>query len=467
MKILNSTYKIGAAALMAIMALSCEEDAFQLPESEPRIEGSRQFRGIPGEAVRIQLSVTDPVGLKNVSLNYDTWNLNESFSISGETSFELSYELDVPGDAENGSMHALLLQAINSNDVMSTDTVTLVLNGDKEAPSIIPTGANGIHFLVEGPDATLAFEVIDDQQLATVLIVGGSLSEEVTVNSRSFVYNKELNFLQSGIYEFEVTATDADGNSTTETLTLVAQEPFDAMYLADVATDEALVSDLMGVPMLINSSEDTLRAGKAFVANYYNASQDTEIRFIPNKTSFEPFTIGADAEGNLKVAVDAAVTPMVLSDIGYYQITLELEDLSYTIEKYTPEDTVYEYTTVIGTGVKVNGESTCVDNTTELDGTCWHFKSAKRLVKDEINPYLFHAELEIFDYDPSTEGESGFILGANETGWQHFWRFDKEKDPDVTVLNGGSNFRFLDGESGTYLIRFDTHLNRVQVTPKN
>ncbi len=454
--------------LFLICMVSCTEEGFEFPDSEPLITGDMEINALPGANITIEASVTDPAGLKSVSLVYDEWSLSETFSV-GESAVEynVSHNLTVPETAVEGSSHDLKIVAENVNGISKEYTVTISLNQDTGMPVIENKTDVGIAFLQEGVDATLVIDVTDNQSIATFSITGANLSDKVDVNAASYTYTKELNIQVSGVYEFEVMAKDAEGNESSMTVKVAAFEPFEKMYLADVSTDAELVSDLMGVPMLVNGYDAQDSLGKVFEAHYYNAAAGTEIRFLPNKETFSELTLGSgDESGMLSIGSDASVAPIVLNEVGYNKISFDLRDLTYQVEAYTPTDSVYEYTIVMGTGVKVDGESTCINNEDGSDGACWWFGSGKKFTRDENNPYVFYGEMELYDYDPEQSGETGFILGANLSGWSDFWRFDQGENPDATVLNGGSNYNFGENEYGTYDVVFDTHLNRFKMTPK-
>lgn len=453
-----------------LLFIGCEKEEFMFPDSMPRIVGEQALRSMPGETVTVMATITDPAGLTSVALTYDVWGVSEQRSLSAnETSYDFTFDLLVPASADMGSVHELTISATNINNIVTTYPIRLVLDLDVSSPNITnSTDLSGIVFLGEGDDVELIIEASDDGGIATFSIAGASLSEVINVGAASYTYNRALNIQSEGVYEFTVNVTDLDGNTSTETFFISALNPPEAMYLADVDNEAALQSDLMGVPMLIDAfvGEDSL--GKVFEARYYNAAPNTEIRFIPNEASFSPITIGAAAEsGQLATAADHSVAPIVLPDVGYYRIVIDLRDLSYSMETYTPTDEPFATIIFMGTGVRVNGESTCTNNADGSDGACWWFGSGKELMPDATNPYRFHAEVELFDYDPEGDGNNGFILGANLEGWSPFWRFDKEGTPNATVPNGGTNFTFDSDAYGVYDATFDTHLNRLIMIKKN
>ncbi len=291
----------------------------------------------------------------------------------------------------------------------------------------------------------------------------------ISVGASTYSFNEEIDFDLAGSFTLSVIAIDTSGNVGRSDLSVNVEEAlkFDRMYLADVGSDSELNSDAFGVPVRINGFTHPDSAGIIFEALYYNTSPNTEIRFIPQKSSFGPFTFGAGAnEGELEIGSDNTVNPIVLSDIGYHRIMVNLSTFSYTMETYTPSDTPFDEIFLMGTGVRVNGASTCVNNN-DASELCWNFASGKPLTKASSNPYLFTGTVELFDFDPEGDGNNGFILGANPNGWSPFWRFDQgdelDLEPEFTVPNDGGNYIFSAARYGTYRFEFDTHLNQAKL----
>lgn len=456
--------------LGVLLFIGCEQDEFMFPDSEPRIVGDQALRSMPGSTVSVNVTVTDPAGLAAVALAYDPWGVSELRSLNtGETSYDFSYDLAVPASADIGSMHELVISATNVNDIVKTYPIRLVLDLDISSPTITNnTDLSGIVFLEDGDDIELVIEATDDASIATFAISGASLSEVINVGAASYTYRRSLNIQREGAYEFTVGVTDQEGNISTETFTVAALNPPAAMFIVDVDNEAALQTDLMGLPSLINSFMGQDSLGKVFEARYYNEVPNTEIRFLTNETSFSPMTIGAAAQdGKLEASGDGSVAPIILPDIGYYRIVIDLRDLSYNMETYTPMDETFSTIIFMGTGVRVNGQSTCINNADGSDGACWWFGSGKELMPDASNPYRFHAEVELYDQDPEGDADNGFILGANLEGWSPFWRFDNGAQPNATVPNGGENFTFGSEAYGLYDATFDTHLNRLIMIKKN
>ncbi len=448
-----------AGTFILLLIAGCGDDEFDFPTSEPLINGSSALSTLPGGSLTINARITDPVGLQSVDLTYQQWNVAQSQALpGGETGYDYATVVEVPANAALGSAHDVILAATNVNGVVKEFTITITLDQDITAPTITNTTPVGIAFLGDGDDVTLEISVNDDMDLATFAITGSNFSEKIDIGSNKYTYTRSLNIQKEGVYEFDIEVVDVAGNTSSSSVSIPAFEPFENMYLTDVDTDAELVSDVMGVPLLANGSTQQDSVGKVFQVNYYNSVANTGVRFLPSTETFGLLTLGADGEGNLVAGNSASVSPLVLSEVGYYQLAIDTRNLTYTVNSYVPDDPTFDLIIFMGTGVSVDGSSTCESN---ADGSeaCWWFGSGKELTADPGNPYRFTGTVELFDHDPVGDGNNGFILGANLGGWSPFWRFDDGTHPNHAVPNGGVSFVFDETRHGTYHAVFDTHLN--------
>lgn len=471
---LNSKITTVALLLVLLTFVGCGDDEPSV-SSQPTLNISSVVAGLPGQTFTITGLVSDPAGIRSINLIYESWSLDKLITVDeGRTQFELNYSFQVPDSEPVGSTHLVRIVVTNAGGKTTETDVTVSLTLDNTPPAIAFSSPNngGTYISSIGPEFDLAFEVTDDVEVTSVEVIGFGFNENVQVGATSYSFNQSVDFALTGSFTVLVNATDNSGNMASSSLTVNIEESlkFDRMFLADVSSDAELVSDAFGVPMLIDGFTQVDSAGVIFEARYYSKAANTEIRFIPQKQSFAPFTFGQGANaGELALGTDATVAPIVLPGVGYYKIVINIGQLSYTMETYTPTDTPFSRIAMMGTGLRVNGGSTCSSN---ADGSelCWNFGSGKGLTVDPSNPYLFTGTVELFDFDPASDGNNGFILGANPSGWSPFWRFNVGDaigaEPEFTVPNGGSNFIFGPELYGTYTFEFDTHLNRAKLVPQ-
>lgn len=458
----KSCWLLGASILLIVQA--CTEDNPDV-SSEPSLALQEVVTSLPGEQMVVSGLISDPAGITSVKIAYQNWSLNKVIKLKDvPTQYDFHYEFAVPASAALNSTHEFTVEATNQGGISTSTVVEVSLSADNDAPDITVSSPSdgGTYIAGPGSEFTLAFEVSDQSELSSLKVVGGGLYESLSLSGNQYSFSREMDFALAGAMKFQITAADAKGNVGTTTITANVEESltFSAMFLADVASEDALTSDVFGVPLPTENSTNEGEEGKIFTVKYYSPEAGTEVRFVPQKSSFEPFVFGAAGEGELAISTDGSVDPITLPEKGYYTIQINLISMSYSATTYVPTDATFDYVQMIGTGVEVAGQSTCTSNADPSAEQCWHFGSGKKLTKDPDNPYRFTGEVTLKDQDNG--GSNGFILNANDAGWSPFWRFDAE-EPAIAVPNGGTDYTFTADKYGTYQVIFDTHLNRFQI----
>ena len=455
--------------LLAI--IGCNNDETILVNSSPEfLSLDESISSLPGEEFVFTGVVKDPAGIKSVNLNYEPWYLNKTIiKDSLPNTYIISYRFKVPIDAVVNTSHTVPLTITNGGDKTTVKNIIITLDKDIVAPQIdIASPLNGATVLIGAGDEVNLDISIKDKNLAEFKIESSVLNETIAISGTSFEYKKVLNITNPNSYIFKVTATDVSGNISVETVSMnvLDELSFDVMYITDVDSEALLVSDIFGVPYMTAASTVAQEDGFVFTAKYYSPTPNTKVRFLAQKGSFGPYAFGADVSvaNKLVLGSDADVSPIILPQIGYYEIKMDLRDSSYTVSSYTPVDTPYQQIYILGRGIYINDAiSTCTDNTTNGD-KCWHFASGKPFVKDSNNPFLWTIDVTVKDH-PNDDGVNGFILNANPSGWAPFWRVDNAEDPEATVPGGGQNYVFPDSAlNKDYTFTFDSHLNRISAT---
>jgi hypothetical protein len=450
-----------------VFVASCDKDDSVNVDSTPEFQSLiQEVSSLPGEEFLFEGVVTDPAGIKSVNLKYDSWFLDKTIiKDSLPETYNISYKFKVPDDAEEFSVHTVAVTITNAGDVSTMQNVVVTLDKDISAPTItINAPVDGATILMgSGNEIDLNID-INDRALAELTIESDILNETIPVSGASFNYTNSLDVVNPGNYTFDITAIDATGNVATASVSVsvVTDLQFGAMFLTDETTDAALNQDIFGIPFTTEGSQASGENGYVFTARYYASAANSEVRFIPQQGSFEPFTFGADANnpGKLILGQNATVNPIVLPDVGYYEITMDVRDLSYVVTSYTPSDAAYDEVYILGRGIYVNATTSTCTNNNDGSTQCWHFNSGKPFTQDSNNQYLWTIDVTVQD-QPNDEGANGFILNANTSGWAPFWRTNPD-DRSQTIPGGGSNYVFDDSAlNKDYTFIFDTHLNRI------
>ncbi|PRY98834.1 Ig-like domain repeat protein [Marinilabilia salmonicolor] len=461
----------------AILFWGCDDDNEKSWDvsSDPALElQAAEIHSEQGRTIRIEGIATDEVGIKKINLNIDDWYLNRDIEISTNDSvvksYELSYDFLVPEDAANKG-HSIQVTVYNMGDRTASEIVEVFMDGDFTNPVL--DVKNPVNGLTLAPDSELPVEI--NAVLGDSRQLGYFVARESSINfydSVSFMGTGQLNFeyqniatlpAEVGEYNFEFVLADSAGNVVTSNRVVKASFDFDKLYLADVATDEELNSDLFGVPMLISKT-----APYNFEGKYYAEAPGAEVRFVPQTTSFAPHCYGLDPNDPSKLINDPEnALPIVLDQKGYYLISVDLENMTYNVESYVPDDWYFE--------PKIENPDDDAYIETEYVGKLglvgkgfpdypdqdWATWASIELERDPENNYRFYKTLDM-------EGTVEFIFQPEHPwGWwpEPFWRFDRKVDPEKTILKGGENVAMTVAVRTTYKVTFDSHLNRAKVVP--
>ncbi len=422
-----------------------------------------------GRSFTIKGYVTDEVGIKAINLNIDEWYLNKTIEVNKDVeivnNYDLNYNFKIPEDAEDKEF-VVKITVANLGGLTTTKTLSVFMDGDFVNPVIkVSSPVDGL--TVEPSSETLldlVCNISDDKQLGYLVVKEENLN---LYDSISFKGKGLASYLYSNVvtlpaevqeYSFNFTVADSAGLVVTSSRKVDASFVYQKMYLADVQTEEGLVSDLFGVPMLINTTGENV-----FEAEYYSSGNNTEVRFIPQKSSFAPHCFGVDPSDSEKLVDSPDALPIVLPEVGYYRISIDLNDLSYAYEKFTPEYWYFESKTeypndddyINSTWI---GELGIVGKGFPEYDQDWSTTNPITLDRDPDNLYRFTKTLDL-------EGSVEMIFSPQHPwGWwpEPYWRFDRAVDPETTVLKGGENLSMEVETRTTYTIIFDSYLNRAQ-----
>ena len=464
------------------------------------------IRSGAGHDFTIEGTLTDADGISAIKLQCADLYLNKTIDlieIYGEpqTSYDLSYKFSISRD-EVGEQFTVKVTVVDVGGRETSQDVLITMDGDFENPvfSLAPDKAITVLMKADrNPQYTLNFTVTDDRKLdyATIEIpeLTGFETRTVSAEGQSSLTFKEVIVFPnvSQVYTINLAAYDAVGNSVTTTCSLTVSEmpDFEKMYLADVATDEELNSDLFGVPMVINHTGEY-----QYKARYYNKAAGTEIFFLPQKTSFTPICFGLDPEDSNKLTDDPELAKPIVLDTPnvYYEIDINVKQSTYSIKTYSVTEATdpinYEYGQLcdmprnegepqfnfyIGWGDSPQnaGEHLFVQDANKAHlfyypatGSTWSLQSGEEMnfIISNYHPNGYWDQVE-WRCDNSTDIEKfGYFSKANNVNpnWEgtnrQWWDGSSVQDNWMKpVVTNGGNYRF----------EFDAHLGRGKIVPAN
>ncbi len=468
-----------AAMTSAAVLTACDDDenGFSAVDNQaPTIEADATFAAEPGSKFSIKGLIKDADGIATISLRNEGMHLDKTIdllSIHADTlykTYNLNYSYTCSEEWTDGDAFALVIKV---TDVLGNTTekiMTITGDGDETSPRFASAPADTVTVLTQNPKFTLNTTVTDNKELASIelSIPDLNISESVAISGREYKFTKVYTLPENeGLYPATIKVVDAKGNETeTKCVISVSEMPdFAKMYLADVSEAAQLTSDLYGVPMLIDHTGEY-----QYTAHYYCQKAGTGIRFIPQKTDFEPICFGVDEETGLLTFDPSKSQEIVLDNVGYYEIKFDAISGEYTVENWTPttEALTLNGTTTVnlndGSGDQPSQICLAGEGLPNTPGwTTNQNNDAFILNQDETNPYRLYREMQLSKGD-----KIAFTISQTHWwGWwpEPYWRFDGSDENEANTYNGGDNMKSVEvSVSGTYLFEFDYALLRSRIT---
>lgn len=417
-------------------------------------------------------TVEDKDGIRSIRIKNDQLFLDKTIDILdlyGEPvySYDLDYSFTTPKEQEGDSFDVLVIVTdLGGRSVEQIVKVTM--DGDFVSPVFVSAPDASLTVLAkEETKLNLRFSVSDDKALdyVKVSIPTIGFDETITVDDKVLDYNNSILLPSTiGTHELVLVAVDKFNHEVTHKSTInVSEMPdFPKMYITDVANASQLTTDLYGIPMLIDRI-----APYTYSARYYSEVPGTEVRFVPQKTDFSPICFGINPNDNTALTDEPELSlPIVLEDKGYYEITFNVLNGEYSVEKYTPTDEPL----AIGETINYNDGSGDMPFQIALVGAGlpgvgnWQPQNGYILQQDAENPFILYAEMQL---TAGTEIEFT-ITPTHPWGWWYepFWRFDNSGENEYNVKNGGDNMaKVTVMNDGKYMFKFDTHLEKSKFYP--
>lgn len=460
---------------------------------------------------RIKAKIDDADGIKTINLKNSDLFLNNTINIlklkgSDCKSYDLDYKFTAPDTLKSESFPIVItVEDLVGN--VSSATFTANMDGDFTNPKFTSEPGDIINVIM--PSFNLKFAVSDNKVIKriTVKFPDLNIDEEISNDTKEYEYKKRIELgSEDRDYEGVIAAYDAFDNKVEKGITISkgGLKDYERMYLSDVKNEADLTTDVCGVPMLVNHSGEF-----EYTAFYYNETAGTEIRFIPQKNSFEPICFGLNPSNNKILTPDPdEAQPIVLDEEGvYYKIVFNTKQYTYTTSTYTLEEAIDPLPHELGkqewnhwekghwdseNGVWIDdGDEKITWDVFRIGAMTNHPEDIKEGYEFQYNPKNKHIiqilglELEAgsFNFHPH-------IIHTNEWWDYASWKPEMatKKDPEIWVWNGkytkpgynnattsynnnvevenpGGHAELTIPKTGKYDIIFDIHLGRMKIIP--
>lgn len=466
---------------------------------------TEHIRTLTGYEFTMSGKISDKDGISSIKLYCPELFLDKTIDLVklySETQYEynLNYSFTIPEDNKEQNFK-VKVTIIDLGGRTTEGEILITMDGDYTAPGF-SQHVNDVKIIALGDYATarIEFTATDDKGLDYLTVSVPELEVNDTVYcdkenvSMEYTFSKDVKFPSKNLGSFKMytKAVDLLGNSVVDSCNVVLSviEDYEKMYLADVATDDELNSDVFGVPMLIDHTDVN-----KYRARYYCSKANTEVYFIPQRNSFNPVRIGVNKDDKSKLSLDSDSEPIVLEEANkYYEISLDLMNSTYTMRSYSVEEADDPWASNMR-----YGEATLNKwNESNPELITWmkfefgwsreNPTTVEPFTQDTTNPHLFYGEKTF-----TKKEYFNFMIHNYHTDiWWDFisWYRYKYNDPEdgVYACYSDANYgtRYInpdfsgpvvdannkdwtgfDVKAGTYKIYFDSHLGRAKLVKVN
>lgn len=433
----------------ALVGCDNSEPTFPASGNPNIVVGSNEIYGGPNRKFEIKASLNDDLGLRSIQIKLPELDLDKVIEFSTDPllkDYELGYSFLVPENKLITQQFEIELILTDVSGNVVNKKLKLRLDGDFEAPKLTNLKpVNGsVVFKTNDTKVTVSFTAQDvtgiDKLNISCAVLG--INDIVTVGgAKSYNYSKTFS-IPSDLKTYELLIKAKDNfltpNENTTKLSFTVAEGLTEMYLVDLPLASNLTTDAFGVPMRFHS-----KSGNVFTFKYYADSDNKKIFLLGQEVSFEPHCFGLSSGGGLENST--TTNPIILPTKGYYNISVNPIDLTYTVNRYTPTSSPINLSTtpitICGNGIQNGG---------------WDPSStALALSADPSNPYRLTREVRL-------DG-TGVAMTITGNGWWPFWRLDNY---GIAPYAGGGNATYNGVPAGTYIFTLDTELERTTLILK-
>jgi len=379
------------------------------------------IKGAQGQTMTFRAEISDDVGLKSFRLYYPDWDLNNTIDLTAFypnevlKTYTIEYIFLIPVDADESANHEFNLIITNLGNLVTNSGFTVTLDGDYEKPEITNLYP-GNNATVPPEGLKITFDATDNLGLKYVVveIPSHSLYDSITSfnDPKNFHYQKFISGNVAESYTYSIRVNDHFNNlEATDAIFHIGTPVLPHIFLVDKSTQAELDKGFIGTTIRMIPTATEFE----HTVIYYCAENGTELRFMDNAYSFiGAFNLYGVDGGNL--VEDGMDSPYVLSERGYYTITLNTDLLTFEISgPVAPDDltdarNVPDEPWLYGRGVDANHGG-------------WDTYSDYMTI-DQFNQYLFHIDTPLGDAenDGYCEGCIGFeLLGSTEWDDEYIW----------------------------------------------
>lgn len=417
-----------------LVSSSCKDEGSEL--SPGLYLESETYEVYKGETIHINGTASNFSGLSSIVVFNEELQIKETIDLSSQapTVFNFNFEITLPMSTDKDEMN-LTVSVIDVNSKNTNKDIHVKFIKDVTPPQILtelPANYN-VDYLNGKGSFTIKFDVSDDRLLSSIKlsIEETGYNEMFNLEGTSYSFEKEIILEQIGIYNLKIEVFDGEDNRIEKNVQIIVAEQ----------ENEDSIDDYECMYMIV-SSENV----NDYIEGYYHyMNRVDEYKYsckilIKDPKSAVAFTSEEKLDGNYwgvspnnptkLLNKNGYVNDITINETGYYNVDIDINNHTFSIEKYEPNSSQYTQMCVYGSGF---GFGSWVDSEvmTKIDGTySWHIT---------------------FDNVPAGEQ----ILAFKDKSTQEQWKCPERKGWYKT--KNGANLKFTSGESSLY-VEFDTEI---------
>lgn len=398
----------------------------------------------PGDTVLVKGQVSNYVGMSNVTISCDAWNIHKVYDLSREKPkvFNYNYQLIVPSDADFDQ--ELLVSVSDKNGSENKRKIALKYLPDTAAPTLVDDieGDISVDFDTQTQKAVwnTVLSVSDDRSLKSYTIDIPDLKVHVQgdLKGRSATFSPNLEIAQVGSFPMNLTIEDESGNKLERSCNLISMlaeeedpiQDYPQMYMYHA--NEKASDYIYGYYRFMDRTD-----AYQYSCKIYAEKDGDEFFFVPTESQTgDKFGTSPYVSSKL-MNKNGYVVPVKIEKKGYYYVWLDLQNHRCVLTPMEVDNTTWKGNLVVtGEGFSDMGD--------------WLFSSNMSSVGSD---YRKSIELGI----NASSSSYSYCVTDGSSAWSQVWRMSDGKWWWLDNAGyGGTVATFKPGKAQRVLVTFDT-----------
>lgn len=442
----NHTVKHFCLLIFTILFIGCQETTDVPPGIS--IE-SGDIATFSGDTILLKSTVSDEVGIKKITLECTDWDIKKLIDLSGQNPrvFIINEQLFVPQNAGmNFSVNLnIIIESVSGK--ITEKTLPVAYLPDTNAPVWVNyTSDIAVDFDVEikSGTANLVCNLFDNRGLvdATLEIPLLSYTKTVSITGKTYAFTDQIGFTSTGTFPATLKATDLTGNMLIRNFSIVVMPVELEDPISNYASMYCIIADDSPDNYIIGYYKPMAKtADYSYTVKVYAEKDHAKIAFVPARSITGDYFGSSPYVSSKLLNKNGYVQPINLPVKGYYTVSINILNKSYTVERWTP------------TGTNSYANQVCMFANNDIAWGAW--VPSPVMTPETGNSFILKGVIPI-------TGAAGTIVQwmcFATANWSMTWRPDGDT-PDATSgwwasAGGGKSLNITSTGPGDYPVVFD------------